>query len=150
MGCHEEGYPRVFLEAHEAEIAMRREAKRYHNEYSMKKIPSGQMLRAEIERLKAEKAQSCQAYRTAHDEMRELLVVRKNVEWILREDADRGTQRKRHEPNKPLRAIFGSDGQGELHPADSENASERPVFRIFVKPGGFFAIGARGEVKMMR
>lgn len=83
------GYPRAFLEAHEAEIGMRREAKRYFNEHGMKKLPSGQALKAEIERLKTEKAQSYQAYRTARDEMRELLVVRENVERILREDADR-------------------------------------------------------------
>lgn len=83
------GYPRAFLEAHEAEIAMQREAKRYFNEHGMKKLPSGHALKAEVERLKAEKAQSYQAYRTARDEMRELLVVRENVERILREDTDR-------------------------------------------------------------
>lgn len=53
------GYPRTFLETHEAEIAMQREAKRYFNEHGMKKLPSSQELKAEIERLKAEKAQSC-------------------------------------------------------------------------------------------
>ena len=83
------GYPRAFLETHEAEIAMQREAKRYFNEHGMKKLPSSQALKAEIERLKAEKAQSYQAYRTARDEMRELLVVRENVERILREDTDK-------------------------------------------------------------
>ena len=83
------GHPRAFLEAHEAEIAVQREAKRYFNEHGMKKLPSSQALKAEIERLKAEKAQSYQAYRTARDEMRELLVVRENVERILREDTDR-------------------------------------------------------------
>ena len=83
------GYPRTFLEAHEAEIAMQREAKRYFNEHGLKKLPSGQTLKAEIERLKAEKAQSYQEYRTARDEMRELLVVRENVERILHEDTDK-------------------------------------------------------------
>ena len=60
-----------------------------NGDYLMKKLPSSQALKAEIERLKAEKAQSYQAYRTARDEMRELLVVRENVERILREDTDK-------------------------------------------------------------
>lgn len=89
------GYPHAFLEAHEAEITMQREAKRYFNEHGLKKLPSGQTLKTEIDRLKNEKAKTYQAYRAARDEMRELLVVRENVERILREDADRDSTKEK-------------------------------------------------------
>lgn len=81
------GYPRAFLEAHEAEISMQREAKQYFNEHGLKKLPTGAKLKEDVDQLKAEKSAAYEAYRKARDEMRELLVVRENVERILREDA---------------------------------------------------------------
>lgn len=79
------GYAKAFYEEHAAEILLHRETKRAFNELGLKKLPTIKSLQMQCECLQKEKRDTYEAYREARNEMRELLVVRENVERILRE-----------------------------------------------------------------
>lgn len=94
------GYSRSYLEAHDAEIAMHREAKRFFNAHGLHKLPTGKQLKEEYDALKAEKSEMYQAYCEARDAMRELLVVRENVERILKNHEEKETEHEKNRANR--------------------------------------------------
>ena len=77
------GYSRKFYSEHEADIEKHREAKRYFNEYGLKKLPKVKDLNAEFNVLVTEKRAAYAEYRVLRDEQRELLIHRQNVESLL-------------------------------------------------------------------
>ena len=79
------GYARKFLIEHEQEILIHRVAKQAFDERKLTKFPNVQTLQTEYEALMAQRKKDYTEYKTAKDEMRELLTVRANVERILNE-----------------------------------------------------------------
>ena len=79
------GYAKKFLVEHEQEILIHRAAKQAFDERKLMKLPTVQMLQAEYEILAIQRNKDYTEYKTAKDEMRELLNVRANVERILNE-----------------------------------------------------------------
>ena len=90
-------YSRKFYDAHEAEIELHREAKRYFNEHDLTRLPKVKDLNAEFNALVAEKREAYAEYRALRDEHRELLVHRHNVETFLGEEKSSDTRRNRGE-----------------------------------------------------
>ena len=91
------GYAREFLIEHEQEILIHRVAKQAFDERKLTKFPNVQTLQTEYEALMAQRKKDYTEYKTAKDEMRELLTVRANVERILNEpmeQRDEATQKK--------------------------------------------------------
>ena len=79
------GYAKKFLVEHEQEILIHRAAKQAFDERKLTKLPTVQTLQTEYEALMAQRKKDYTEYKTAKDEMRELLTVRANVERILNE-----------------------------------------------------------------
>lgn len=64
---------------------------------SLKKLPTVKSLQEEYAKLLAEKKASYPEYRQARDEMRELLIIRSNVDRILGTDAREAEKEKEQE-----------------------------------------------------
>lgn len=77
------GYSKKFLAEHEPEILLHKAAKTYFDEIGIDKLPSVKSLNEEYTELLTKKRADYAAYRQARDEMRELLVVKANVDRIL-------------------------------------------------------------------
>ena len=89
------GYSKKFLAEHEGDIILHRAAKKAFDELSVKKIPTVKSLQTEYAKLLAEKKAAYSEYRTARDEMRELLAVKANVDRIMGEDQlDKATEKE--------------------------------------------------------
>ena len=67
------GYSKAFRAEHESEILLHQAAKKYFDELGLKKLPTVKSLQAEYAALLAKKKSAYADYRTARDEMRELL-----------------------------------------------------------------------------
>ena len=93
------GYARKFLIEHEQEILIHRAAKQAFDERKLTKFPNVQTLQTEYEALMAQRKKDYTEYKTAKDEMRELLTVRANVERILNEPMEQrdGAAQKKQE-----------------------------------------------------
>ena len=89
------GYSKKFLAEHEGDIILHRAAKKAFDELGVKKIPTVKSLQTEYAKLLAEKRAAYSEYRTARDEMRELLAVKANVDRIMGEDQrDKATEKE--------------------------------------------------------
>lgn len=75
---------------HEDEIALHRAAKQAFDALGVQKLPSVKSLNAQYARLLGEKTAAYAEYRAAREEMRELMVHRKNLALILQGDAKEG------------------------------------------------------------
>ena len=77
------GYSKKFLAEHESDILLHKAAKTHFDELGLKKLPSVKSLNEEYSALLSQKKADYAAYRQAKEEMRELLVVKANVDRIL-------------------------------------------------------------------
>jgi len=93
------GYSKRFREAHEAEILLHQTAKKHFDSLGLPKLPTVASLRSAYVVQLEEKKTAYREYRQARDEMRELLVVKANVDRLLNMP---GYQLRR-EPNIPGR-----------------------------------------------
>lgn len=91
------GYSKKFLAEHESEILLHKAAKKAFDELNLTKLPTVKSLQTEFAELLTQKKAAYAQYRTARDEMRELLIHKANVERILREDAPTTEKQAAHE-----------------------------------------------------
>ena len=84
------GYSAKYRQEHEDEIALHRAAKQAFDALGVQKLPSVKSLNAQYARLLGEKKAAYAEYRAAREEMRELMVHRKNLALILQGDAKEG------------------------------------------------------------
>ena len=98
VGYRKAGYSKKYLAEHEADILLHKAAKKYFNESGIQKLPSVKSLNMEYAELLAKKKEAYADYRQIREEMRELLVVKTNVDRILGIEKNDATQKE--EPNK--------------------------------------------------
>lgn len=94
------GYSKAFRATHEADILLHQAAKKAFDELGYdksKKLPTVASLRAEYAPLLEEKKKLYAGYRAAHDEMRELLTAKSNVDRLLHIDGRRARGPEREE-----------------------------------------------------
>ena len=84
------GYSAKYRLEHEDEIALHRAAKQAFDALGVQKLPSVKSLNAQYARLLGEKKAAYAEYRAAREEMRELMVHRKNLALILQGDEKEG------------------------------------------------------------
>lgn len=77
------GYSKTFLSEHEAGIILHKAAKKAFDELGIKKLPTVKSLQTEYAELLTEKKSAYAEYRTARDEMRNLLTAKANVDRLL-------------------------------------------------------------------
>jgi len=77
------GYSKKFLGEHKSDILLHKAAKKAFDELGVKKLPTVKSLQAEYAELLAEKKNAYADYRKARDEMKELLVIKANVQRLL-------------------------------------------------------------------
>lgn len=77
------GYSKKFKAEHEAELLLHQTAKNAFDELDVKKLPTIKSLQAEYARLQAEKKETYANYRKARDDMKELLIVKANVDRLM-------------------------------------------------------------------
>lgn len=82
------GYSKRFLAGHESDILLHKAAKKAFDELGVKKLPAFKSLQAEYAELLAEKKDAYTDYRKARDEMKELLVVKSNIDRLLGKDRE--------------------------------------------------------------
>jgi hypothetical protein len=82
------GYSKKFLAGHESDILLHKAAKKAFDELGVKKLPTFKSLQAEYAELLAEKKDAYTDYRKARDEMKELLVVKSNIDRLLGKDRE--------------------------------------------------------------
>ena len=92
------GYSNKFLAEHEADILLHKAAKKYFDEAGIQKLPSVKALNVEYAKLLAKKKEAYAEYRRVREEMRELLVVKANVDRILGIEKEGEIQKE--DPNK--------------------------------------------------
>jgi len=83
VGYRKSGYSKKYLAEHEDDIIIHKAAKKAFDELGMKKLPTVKSLNAEYAELLAQKKAAYAEYAEAKKEMRELLVHKANVEYIL-------------------------------------------------------------------
>lgn len=77
------GYSKKYLLEHESDIILHRAAKKAFDDLGFEKLPTIRSLQAEYTELLTQKRAAYAEYRTARDEMKELLIHKSNVEQIL-------------------------------------------------------------------
>lgn len=82
-GYRKAGYSKKYLAEHESDIIIHKAAKKAFDELGMKKLPTVKSLSTEYADLLAKKKAAYAEYATARKEMRELLVHRANIAYIL-------------------------------------------------------------------
>ena len=90
------GYSKKFLSEHESDILLHKAAKKAFDELGVKKLPTVKSLQAEYAMLLPKKKAAYADYRKARDEMRELLVVKSNVDHLLGPDRREAGKEKEH------------------------------------------------------
>ena len=77
------GYSKKFYEAHEKEILLHREAKKYFNEQNLTKLPDTDSLKKEYAALLSEKNAAYSEYRKQREYRKMLIIAKTNVENFL-------------------------------------------------------------------
>jgi hypothetical protein len=77
------GYSKRFKETHEADILLHQAAKKHFDGLGLQKLPTVASLRADYAVQLEEKRRAYREYQQARDEMKELLVVKANVDRLL-------------------------------------------------------------------
>ena len=98
VGYRKAGYSTKYLTEHEADILLHKAAKKYFDEAGIQKLPSVKALNVEYAELLAKKKEAYTEYRWVREEMRELLVVKANVDRILGIEKEGEIQKE--DPNK--------------------------------------------------
>ena len=92
------GYSKKYLAEHESDILLHKAAKKAFDELGMTKLPTVKSLQAEYADLLAKKKAAYMEYRTAREEMKELLLHKSNIDRMLeKEDVSHDEQTKKHE-----------------------------------------------------
>ena len=92
------GYSKKYLAEHESEILLHKAAKKAFDESGMTKLPTVKSLQAEYADLLAKKKAAYSEYRTAREEMKELLLHKSNIDRMLeKEETTHDGQKKKHE-----------------------------------------------------
>lgn len=90
------GYSKKYLAEHEGDILLHKAAKKAFDDLGVKKLPTVKSLQAEYASLLTEKKAAYAEYRDARDEMKELLVVKANIDRLLGSENERKAE-KEHE-----------------------------------------------------
>ena len=80
------GYSKKFYEEHTAELLLHKAAKQAFDELGVKKLPTVKSLNAEYTELLSAKKKAFTEYTNALAEMREVLIVKANVETTIKSD----------------------------------------------------------------
>ena len=91
------GYSKKFLAAHEGDIALHKEAKRFFDSLGIKKLPSTKTLHIEYGKLAKKKEETYVEFRKRREDIKELLAAKANVDRILgmKTHDDRTAQREK-------------------------------------------------------
>lgn len=91
------GYSKIFLAAHEGDITLHKEAKRYFDSLGIKKLPSTKTLHIEYAKLAKKKEEAYADFRKRREDIKELLAAKANVDRILGMETrdDRTAQREK-------------------------------------------------------
>lgn len=91
-GYRKAGYSKKYLAEHESDIIIHKAAKKAFDELGLKRLPTVKSLSTEYADLLAQKKAAYAEYSAAKKEMRELLVHKANVEYILALDEQEKTR----------------------------------------------------------
>ena len=92
------GYSKKYLAEHESDILLHKAAKKSFDELEVTKLPTVKSLQAEYAELLAKKKAAYAEYRTAREEMKELLLHKSNIDRMLeKEEITHDEQKKKHE-----------------------------------------------------
>ena len=83
------GYSKKYLAEHEADILIHKAAKKAFDELKLDKLPSVKSLNSEYAKLLSEKKEDYAAYIKLQREVREMLLHKKNYEYILGIESDK-------------------------------------------------------------
>lgn len=83
VGYRKAGYLKKYLAEHESDILLHKAAKKYFDDSGIQKLPSVKSINEECADLLAKKIADYSEYRKARETMRELLVVKPNIDRIL-------------------------------------------------------------------
>lgn len=79
-------YSKKYLAEHESDILLHRAAKKIFNDMGLKKLPMVKSLQEEYAQLLSEKREAYPELKRVREEMKEMLIVKANVERMLGED----------------------------------------------------------------
>lgn len=91
------GYSKKYLAEHESDIILHKAAKKAFDDLGLEKLPTVKSLQAEYAELLTQKKAAYAEYRTARDEMKELLIQKANVEQILGKEPENEEKKNEHE-----------------------------------------------------
>ena len=91
------GYSKKYLAEHESDIILHKVAKKAFDDLGLKKLPTVKGLQTEYAELLTQKKAAYGEYRTARDEMKELLIHKANVEQILGKEPENEEKKNEHE-----------------------------------------------------
>ena len=91
------GYSKKYLAEHESDIILHKAAKNAFDDLGLEKLPTIKSLQAEYAELLTQKKAAYAEYRTARDEMKELLIHKANVEQILGKEPENEEKKNEHE-----------------------------------------------------
>lgn len=91
------GYSKKYLAEHESDIILHKAAKKTFGDLGLEKLPTVKSLQAEYAELLTQKKAAYAEYRTARDEMKELLIHKANVEQILGKEPKNEEKKNEHE-----------------------------------------------------
>ena len=91
------GYSKKYLAEHESDIILHKAAKKAFDDLGLEKLPTVKSLQAEYAELLTQKKAAYAKYRTARDEMKELLIHKANVEQILGKEPKNEEKKNEHE-----------------------------------------------------
>ena len=91
------GYSKKYLAEHESDIILHKAAKKAFDDLGLEKLPTVKGLQTEYAELLTQKKAAYAEYRTARDEMKELLIHKANVEQILGKEPENEEKKNEHE-----------------------------------------------------
>ena len=91
------GYSKKFLEEHESEILLHKAAKKAFDELGVTKIPTKKSLDTEYAQLLADKKKAYAEHRQAREEMKELSIIKHNVDRLLGKNEQPEQEEKKQE-----------------------------------------------------
>ena len=94
VGYRKAGYSKKYLAEHEADILLHKAAKKYFDESGISSFPSVKSLNAKYADLLSQKKEAYAEYRRVREKMRELLVVKANVDRILGIEKDGASEKE--------------------------------------------------------
>ena len=94
------GYSKQFLAEHEAEILLHKAAKKAFDELDVTKIPTKKSLDAEYASLLTEKKTAYGEYRQAREEMKELSIIKHNIDKLLGRQEQEKSEKKQEQERR--------------------------------------------------